>query len=102
MGENKMKKKILSVLSLAALFITGCSCTEIEKENHLHIFDNEFKSDADFHWREATCVHDVKKDFGPHDFGETLKKEDGSEYEICKTCGYVKVIEPEYTYSQRF
>ena len=97
-----MKKKILSVLSLAALFITGCSCTEIEKENHLHTFDSEFKSDDDFHWRQATCGHDVKKDFGPHDFGETLKKEDGSEYEICKTCGYVKVIEPSYTFYQKY
>ena len=96
-----MKKRFLSVLSLAALIITGCSCAEVEKETHLHTFSDEFTTDDDYHWREATCGHDVKESYGVHDYGEVQTGSGNSKYQVCKICDYAKIIEPAHfhTYS---
>ncbi len=65
------------------------ACTQPVSEESLtieatgHTYSDEWKSDANGHWKEATCEHNVTKGPYTHDF------EVFDSYEKCRDCGYI-------------
>lgn len=55
---------------------------ELELPAAGHTYSEEWKSDANGHWKEATCGHNVTKGPYAHDF------EVFDSYEKCRDCGY--------------
>lgn len=63
---------------------------------HIHTYADTWISDDDYHWRMATCGHDVISDKTPHDWDEgTIVKqatvdEEGLIEFTCSVCGITK------------
>ena len=79
-----MKKFKLIAASLLAstMILAGCG----ENENpHEHTFAKEWTSDANYHWHEATCGHDVQGGKGEHSDGDHDHKCDVCE-KVISTC----------------
>lgn len=59
---------------------------------HVHTFSDNWSFDNNNHWKNATCGHDAKKDFGPHNFVEHVvpPSYDAGGYtrHECSICGY--------------
>ena len=61
-------------------------------EPHEHTFSSRFSYDDSYHWYSATCGHDVKSNFGEHEFEWSTTVEAtltvaGEEKGVCG-CGY--------------
>lgn len=87
-------KKIFLPFLLAALLVTSCNDSPVDPP-HQHTYSDEWSYDAETHWHESTCGHDVKKDYGPHVFSfwvidyEASETEDGLKHRNCEKCPYV-------------
>ncbi len=81
-----MKKVIgilMTVLTVvgAAFFLTGC---------HEHTFSKDWSSNAEQHWRQATCKHEERADEAKHSWTVTEETDtDGNSVYKCSVCGYV-------------
>ena len=86
-----MKKLIVLILFLL-LFISGCN---IDENNHIHTYNEEWTYDDFYHYHYATCGHDITKDEGEHQFIEEVIKEathskEGMVEYTCIECGYTR------------
>lgn len=72
-------KKITSLLLIFALTVV-CVFAFASCGDHSHSFGEEWKSDANNHWHEATCEHtNAQGDLAAHTYGSDYK---------CTVCGY--------------
>ena len=82
-----MKKKYF--LSAAAIMLILCSCSI---QSHEHTYSDTWSHDKTYHYHEATCGHDVKKDEEKHTFVDTVVAptydEDGYTKHTCSVCEY--------------
>ena len=72
---------------------TVCGHQKPIVSEHQHSYSEQWTTDSDYHWHEATCEHEGEiSGLGAHVFDEDGK---------CTECGYVKPAEPkhEHTYS---
>ena len=80
--------------------ICGYKVTEIIYQlDHEHTYSDVWSHDANFHWHDATCVHeyptgDIRKDLEPHTVKHIVEhdpRNDGNYYEVdyCTVCGYI-------------
>ena len=72
---------------------TVCGYQKPIVSEHQHSYSEQWTTDSDYHWHEATCEHEGEiNDLGAHLFGDDGK---------CAVCGYEKPAEPkhEHTYS---
>lgn len=61
-----MKKSILNssiILTVFMLLLSSCS-----NSIHHHSYNISFSNDNNYHWREASCGHDVVSDFALHEY----------------------------------
>lgn len=62
-----------------------------------HNYGDEYKTDAENHWKECACGNIIEK--ATHDFGEwavtkaATETETGSKERICSVCGYKQIAE---------
>ena len=63
-----------------------------------HEFSTTWTTDANYHWHQATCGHDVINDSAAHTFGEVKVTKaatctaSGTGTQTCTVCGYVKNV----------
>lgn len=72
---------------------TECGYEKPAASEHKHSYSEQWTTDSQYHWHEATCEHEGEiSELGAHSYGEDGK---------CTECGYVKPAEPEHehTYS---
>lgn len=72
---------------------TECGYEKPAASEHQHSYSEQWTTDSQYHWHEATCEHEGEiSELGAHSYGEDGK---------CTECGYVKPAEPkhEHTYS---
>ena len=55
----------------------------LEEVSCQHTYETEYTRTETHHWYAATCGHDVKSGYAPHDFDDNF---------VCKVCGYAKHI----------
>ena len=60
---------------------------------HVHKFSEEWSSNSQYHWHDATCGHDVRSEVSPHNLQtEVIKaatcQETGQKIDYCTICGY--------------
>jgi hypothetical protein len=90
---NSNFKKFLCVAATLALSVTtafglsACSLNSDEvaeaKKNHTHTYSEEWTTDYNYHWHEATCSHRaLMKNKAAHTFEDNT----------CTVCGYVKYV----------
>lgn len=77
----------------------------IPATEHLHTYSDEYSHNENYHWRQATCEHNLKVDYWHHRFGEEevlyspTYESIGLARKTCTECGYVKNIElPKLSY----
>lgn len=86
-----MKKIVYMILVVLLLFV---SC-EMEPE-HEHTFSSEWTCDAEYHWHEPTCGHDVVSGKAKHSWddgiviAETTASEERAILYTCTVCGKTK------------
>ena len=91
--KGKHFKRILAGISVI-LLLAGCS-------KHEHTFEEEWQYDANTHWHQSTCGHDVKGDESSHTFTEwdittpATEEAKGSQQRTCTVCAYLEVQEIE-------
>ena len=80
-----MFKKILSLALVVAMCVSlGALLSSCA--GHDHTYSTEWSSDAENHWRPATCEHtEEKKSFAPHYDADSDGKCDVCDYEVAKT-----------------
>lgn len=71
---------------------------------HVHTFSEDWTSNANYHWHESTCGHDVTSTKEPHAFSswiideEPTTEKEGKQHKTCTVCGYrVEEIIPRIT-----
>lgn len=84
-----MKKKLLlSGFGILLLVFTACE----NSAAHEHTFSSEWTYDADAHWHESTCGHDIRSREKAHTLIENVvkptEKEQGYTLHSCTVCGY--------------
>lgn len=105
-----MKKAFRHLIAATAAAFMLASCGGAPAPEHVHTFADEWTSDAETHWHEATCGHDVKGDEDVHTFGEwnetkpATETEKGSKERTCTICGYkevqdIPVVEHVHTFA---
>ena len=77
---------LLSACSPKYIFIPGNIINP-----HTHTYSDEWAYDKIGHWHNATCGHDVEKDYAQHTFGERIDATTGTAmtYKYCTVCGYI-------------
>lgn len=73
---------------------TVCGYEKPVISEHQHSYSEQWTTDSDYHWHEATCEHeDEINDLGAHSYGNDGK---------CTVCGHEKPAKPEHehTYSE--
>ena len=61
---------------------------------HQHTFSEDWTTNSNYHWHEATCGHDVTTEKEPHTFGEWVvdkaatSEEEGLRHKKCTVCNY--------------
>ncbi len=104
-----MKAKKLLLILFSAFALTSCDLNKVsssspqsspsdssssssEPSAHEHTYSDEWKSDKDNHWHEATCGHNEISEKGPHRYEDTVTPStyEGGGYttHTCKDCGY--------------
>ncbi len=104
-----MKTKKLLLILFSAFALTSCDLNKVsslspqssssdssssssESSAHEHTYSDEWKSDKDNHWHEATCGHNEISEKGPHRYEDTVTPStyEGGGYttHTCKDCGY--------------
>ncbi len=89
---GKWRPVAVIVVGLVALACVSC------KRKHEHVISNAWTGDAERHWHEASCGHDVRSDEDEHDFGEWVIEsepgcvESGSKKHSCIVCGYTQFV----------
>lgn len=84
---KKPKKVICFMLAAASLGVSGCVGSELSEPPHVHEYDESvWAQDEVGHWHSASCGHDVRKDYGEHEY-------DGADDADCNVCGKVRKIE---------
>ena len=83
-------KKIFLIMIFVFIFSFGCTFSK-----HEHTYDNNWKYDDVYHFYEASCGHDEKKNVAEHQFTKEILKEpthleEGKEEYTCSVCGYIK------------
>ena len=92
-----------------------CTICNYEKEEvipvlgHTHKFAEEWSSDENNHFHEATCGHDVVKDSAPHTFNDGVIVKEATETETgikrykCTVCDYEKdEVIPVLSHTHKF
>ena len=76
---------LLSACSPKYIFIPGNIINP-----HTHTYSDEWFYDETGHWHNATCGHDVEKDYAQHTFEERIDATTGTvmTYKYCTVCGY--------------
>ena len=66
------------------------SSSEPSSSAHSHTYEEGYEFDEEHHWREATCGHEGREDYGPHEFSISYDVEDSAIVVIhtCVVCGY--------------
>ncbi|MBO6286932.1 MAG: hypothetical protein J6O18_11585, partial [Bacilli bacterium] len=66
------------------------SSSEPSSSAHSHTYEEGYEFDEEHHWREATCGHEGRDDYGPHEFSISYDVEDSAIVVIhtCVVCGY--------------
>ena len=66
------------------------SSSEPSSSVHSHTYEKDYEFDEGHHWREATCGHEGREDYGPHDFSISYDVEDSAIVVVhtCGVCGY--------------
>lgn len=72
---------ILLLLALSLPLATACG-----GETHTHTWSDSWTRNETYHWRAATCGHDVSQDLAKHTFGA-----DG----VCTICGWSSGMTPD-------
>ena len=64
--------------------------SEPSSSAHSHTYEEGYEFDEEHHWREATCGHEGREDYGPHEFSISYDVEDSAIVVIhtCVVCGY--------------
>ena len=64
--------------------------SEPSSSAHSHTYEEGYEFDEEHHWREATCGHEGRGDYGPHEFSISYDVEDSAIVVIhtCVVCGY--------------
>ena len=80
----------------------NCGATKTESipaNASAHEFSTAWTSDANYHWHQATCGHDVISGSASHTFGETVTvvtpatcTAAGAGTQACTVCGYAKDV----------
>jgi uncharacterized repeat protein (TIGR02543 family) len=82
-----MKKKYF--LPITTILLVLCSCSI---QSHEHTYSDTWSHDKTYHYHEATCGHDVKKDEEKHTFVDTVVAptygKDGYTKHTCSICEY--------------
>ena len=95
--ETKMKKaKLLFGVCVLGLILSGCNeaitPSNQNTSQHEHLFSTEWVYDAENHWHESTCGHDVTSGKAKHIFKteviEPTSTAKGYTKYICEICGY--------------
>ena len=50
-----------------------CSYKKITEVPHEHTYSDTFKYDDEYHWQQATCHPDEKRNYTKHDFGNEIR-----------------------------
>ncbi len=92
-----MKKRILSLIALAALLLSALPLLLACSGDHEHHFASEWSKDDKFHWRACTDKScDAKAAQLPHTWNggkvtvEATAERDGQKAFTCQVCGYTK------------
>ncbi len=99
-----MKKRIIFLLIfifLAIFPLNSCGKNE-EISEHVHTYSQTYSYDANYHWYQAICGHDVKDSYEEHTYSDWLiinsatEQSPGSRVRYCTKCGYKQtdIIEP--------
>ena len=83
-----MKKLVLFIICFI-FGLTACSNIGKTKDNHIHTYSDNWSSDDNYHWKSATCGHDVVEKF-EHEFDEGVVWKEGYLTYTCSICGYQK------------
>ena len=79
----------------------NCLATKTETipaDASAHEYSKTWTADANYHWHQATCGHDVINDSAAHTFGEVKVTKaatctaSGTGTQMCSVCGYVKDV----------
>ena len=64
--------------------------SEPSSSAHSHTYEEGYEFDEEHHWREATCGHEGRGDYGPHEFSISYDVEDSAIVVVhtCVVCGY--------------
>ena len=66
-------------------FCTVCGCEEPSQPEHEHTYSEEWSSDENYHWHEATCEHtEMQSEKAPHTY----------ESGVCTVCGCEEPSQP--------
>ena len=86
--------KVLLLAILSAVFaLSALACS------HEHTFSEDWSSDANKHWKQATCEHDEKIKEADHTFGAgVLNSAKTQVTKTCSVCGYAKTEAHTHTY----
>ena len=66
------------------------SSSDSSSSTHSHTYEEGYEFDEEHHWREATCGHEGRDDYGPHEFSISYDVEDSAIVVVhtCGVCGY--------------
>ena len=80
---KKLRRIVPAIISVFMAFTLAfsfaCNVGD-DGGGHTHTYESDWSNDADGHWKQANCGHNVKKDEGPHDYSGG----DG----VCLVCGW--------------
>lgn len=85
--SNGLKQKTCTVCSYVVE-------ETIDALPHTHTYSNDWSSNANFHWHDATCGHNVTSSKESHAFSSWIIDEDatstteGKKHRTCTVCGY--------------
>lgn len=88
-----MKRVLLLIIVILSIFVI-VSCKQ--ETQHEHTFNSTWAYNADYHWHEASCGHDVTSGNSAHSWNEgtvttpPTHTTDGVKTYTCTVCGAVK------------
>ena len=90
--KKSVKILLLAILSTVFAF-SAIAC------GHVHTYEDSWSSDANKHWKQATCEHDEKIEEADHTFGAGVLNSAKTEVTYtCSVCGYAKKETHTHTY----
>lgn len=94
----KIRKLFILLTFSIVLLLSACTTkTTPTDSTHTHTYSNEWSSDEDSHWHQATCKHNLKIDREQHSFdkGVVIKMPtydtEGEMTYTCDVCKYEKI-----------